>query len=135
MKRILVQLVLVQKSYGCFNIRLWEPKPSLLRVRIHFGRLEDRQNSRGSFFFCSYYFFFELIFFPKSSLHYNTISMMSVNVLQVWNRRCLWFRIMQAPILTSMKLNSLELHFWAKQKRNVLFFFLCVCVCVRSLIL
>ena len=71
MKRILVQLVLVQKSYGCFNIRLWEPKPSLLRVRIHFGRLEDRQNSRGSFFFCSYYFFFELIFFPKSSLqHY-----------------------------------------------------------------
>ena len=48
------------------KIRLWEPKPSLLRVRIHFGRLEDRQNSRGSFFFCSYYFFFELIFSQTS---------------------------------------------------------------------
>ena len=32
------------------KIRLWEPKLSLQRVRIHFGRLEDRQNSRGSFF-------------------------------------------------------------------------------------
>ena len=76
--------------------------------------------------------FFDFIFFPNQSLKlkYNTISMMSVNVLQVWNRRCLWFRIMQAPILTSMKLNSLELHFWAKQKQNVLFFFLCMCVCV-----
>lgn len=81
-------------------------------------------------FSCSYYYFYEFIFFPNQSLKlkYNTISMMSVNVLQVWNRRCLWFRIMQAPILTSMKLNSLELHFWAKQKQNVLFFFLCVCV-------
>ena len=39
-------------------------------------------------------------------------------MLQVWNRRCLWFRFTRAPILTSMKLNSLELHFERSQKQQ-----------------